>query len=88
MSRFLYFRPQEVIVTEEEEEEDQEGSSHDSSDNEEEEKGKKFKEKTAPLLSTGSPEPEITPGAFKGFSFKKRTSTNKPQIRQRTSDFS
>lgn len=81
-----FFRPQEIASEEEEDEEDQEGSSHDTSDNEE--KGNKFKEKTAPLLSTGSPEPQVTPGTFKGFSFKKRTSTNKPQIRQRISDFS
>ena len=83
------FRPQEMIASEEEEEEEKDeyndGQEGSTSDNEG--KRNKFKEKTAPLPS-GSPEPQVTPGAFKGFSFKKRTSTNKPQIRQRTSDFS
>ena len=76
---------------EEEEEvvEDEEGRSRDLSDDDG--RRKKFQEKTVPIRSSspsGSPEPQVTAGMFKGFSFKKRSTTNKPQIRQRTSDFS
>lgn len=89
-------RPQETVESEEDgedeeeaEEEDEEGQSQDLSDDDGQRK--KFQEKTAPLHSSspsGSPEPQVTSGMFKGFSFKKRSTTNKHQIRQRTSDFS
>ena len=87
-------RPQETVESDEDEEdeeevvEDEEGRSRNLSDDDGQRK--KFQEKIAPLHSSpsGSPEPQVTSGMFKGFSFKKRSTTNKPQIRQRTSDFS
>lgn len=88
-------RPQETVESDEDEEEDveeeeeKEGRSQGLSDDDG--RRKKFQEKTAPIRSSspsGSPEPQVTSGTFKGFSFKKRSTTNKPQIRQRTSDFS
>ena len=88
-------RPQETVESDEDEEdeeevvEDEEGRSRNLSDDDGQRK--KFQEKTAPLHSSspsGSSEPQVTSGMFKGFSFKKRSTTNKPQIRRRTSDFS
>ena len=88
-------RSQETVESDEDEEEDEEeeeekeGRSQDLSDDDGQRK--KFQEKTASIRSSslsGSPEPQVTSGMFKGFSFKKRSTTNKPQIRRRTSDFS
>ena len=84
-------RPQTVVEPEEEEEEEEkgkeeeDGSDEDSSD--EESKRMRFQEKKPHALSPSSPEPQVTPGSFKGFSFKRRTAA-KFQFRQRTSDFS
>ena len=82
-----HFRPQAVVEPEGEEEGEEEegGSDEDSSD--EESKRTRFQEKKPPAPSIPSPEPQVTPGSFKGFSFKKRTAA-KSQFRQRTSDFS
>ena len=75
------------------EEEEEEGGESDSEEEredhklvDEEEERLKFSEKTAPSLAEGEPE-KVTPGSFKGFEFKKRKS-ERPQIRQRTSELS
>ena len=70
---------------EEEEEEDSEEEREDHKMVDEEEERLKFTEKTAPSLA--EEEETVTPGSFKGFGFKKR-STERPKIRQRTSKLS
>ena len=53
---------------------------------EEEEERLRFAEKTVTSLSEGEAE-NVTPGSFKGFGFKKR-STERPPVRERTSELS
>ena len=73
-----------MVKEEEEEESDSEEEREDHRLVDEEEERLKFTEKTAP--SSAETE-EVTPGSFKGFGFKKR-STERPKIRQRTSELS
>lgn len=96
-SEMLLHRPQVIEPVEEEEEEEEEvemkhnpndqSSSECEEDDDDDDKNtkrprkRKFPEKKLPVE-----EPEITPGNFKGFSFKKRV-TSKASIRQRTTDY-
>ena len=85
------YSPRQPESEAEESEAEGEGESDDGEDSEEgdgREEGEeevKFGERT--LGSLPQPDPEVRPGSFKGFGFKKR-SIARPQIRQRTSELS
>lgn len=81
------------VIERDEEAEGEEGEENQRGDTEDTEEGKEdrtsgeiqFEEKQ---ISGGlSAETKELKGDFKGFAFKKRTSKERPQIRQRTSDF-
>lgn len=78
-------RPREELKEndkEEEEEEVVESSEDDNSSDED----TKFKEKATPTSTTNNKD-QIVFGNFKGFTFKKRTATNKTNLKKRTSDW-
>ena len=78
-------RPREELKEnddKEEEEEEEESSEDDNSSDED----TKFKEKATPTSSINN-EDQIVFSNFKGFTFKKRTATNKTNLKKRTSDW-
>ena len=85
----VYSPRQPESGSEESEGEEESGDGGDSEEGDDREEGEeeevRFGEQT--LESLPQPDPEVRPGSFKGFGFKKR-SIGRPQIRSRTSELS